>query len=131
MNPWIVIIATACSGLPSMVDVVTGTRNHATAYFDSVYQPPIAPAPAISVFRAKSREEAEALATGYRERRLDGAVVALESVRAWPGTGCSESAVVVSPDGKTYIVRPQPKTKKVLREVEEPDGTETIWTEQP
>ena len=130
VNPWIVIVATACSGaigLPNLNAVVTPD----TGYSGSVYSPSVAPAPAISVFRAKTRKEAEELAVGYSERMLDGGIVGLNPIRDWPGVGCSESAVVVSPDGKAYVVKRQSKTKKVMREVEESDGWETVWTERP
>ena len=124
MNPWIVIVAAACA--PNPPNVVNAVNIPPT-----VYLAPVAPAPSIAVYRASSRAEAEALAIGYRERKLGSGIAALEPTRPSSSYNCSESLVVIAPDGKVYSVSRQQKTKKVTRVVDEPDGTEIVWTEQP
>ena len=104
---------------------------YATGSLGSVHRPIPVDAPQLYVFRAKSRGEAEELAIGYREIRYSDSVSGMTLTRTPSPLGCAESAVVVSPDGKAYTVKRQSKTKKVMREVEEPDGSETIWTERP
>ena len=124
MNPWIVIVATACAS--NQLNVVNTVDIRPTSY-----RIPVAPAPSIAVYRAASRDEAEALAIGYRERKLaDAAIGAPEPTRPWVGLGCSESSVVIAPDGRAYSVSRKQKTREVTRVVEEPDGTEVVWSER-
>ena len=131
VNHWIVIVATACSGFRPTLDLNAVTSNIGSSSLSGVYRPiPVDP-PQLYVFRAKSRDEAEVFAIGYREIRYSDSVSGMTLTRTPPPLGCAESAVVVSPDGNVYSVKRQPKTKKVMREVEEPDGSEIIWDEKP
>ena len=131
VNHWIVIVATACYGYSTTLGTNVVIPTIDTGSSSSVYRPVHVNPPQLYVFKAKSRAEAEELAIGYRMASIGDSMSIATQTREPSPFGCAESAVVVSPDGKAYTVVRLAKTKKVMREVEEPDGTETIWAEQP
>lgn len=131
MAEWIVIIAVSAGS--SMSLSVPATFTPALYSTPAIYNaPPPPPPPTIIVVRAKTREEAETQARGYY---LKGSAMWTDEKLAVPGLlwshGSSRAVVIIAPDGKVYRVENVEKKKRVMREVEESDGWEMKWTEQP
>lgn len=112
---WVVIVAVSCTSLGVTLTDVSVVASIGVSGSTAVYRGNPPSEPELTFRFADSREEAQEMAT---EPTLHG-------------PDCAVSSWVLSPDGKAFRVSRVQRTRKVVREVEEPDGWDAKWDEVP